>query len=185
MPLVELLPVRRGDSGLEAGSGLAFLKEWGAIAFPIVLLAIMILFVPLRSSPFGFQIALVLAYTSFVFLLVFCDTRGSKGYSLSEKAVRQKLPLLLCIHAGFLAFMFAVATGAILLRPHLPLFWTLARDAEGRGRFSNLSYFDLISGLTGVAIMFTQTFISRGILERALKDEKRSGVGDGNLKALG
>jgi len=93
-----------------------------------------------------------------------------KGYSLREKAVRQKLPLLFYIHAGFLAVMFAVETGATLVRPHLSRFWTLERGA-GKPFFS---YFDWIVLLTGFAILLTQIAISRGILGRALKNEQRS-----------
>ena len=83
-------------------SGIALLRELGPIiAVPFVAAALLILFVAVRNNPFGPQIVLLLAYTGFVFLFVFCDTGRWKGYSLSEKPVRQKLPLLLCIHVGF------------------------------------------------------------------------------------
>jgi hypothetical protein len=174
--LVEHLPVTRDDSGIEAVSGVAVLKELGPIiAIPFVAVALLILIVALGKNPYRFQIVTLLGYTYFVFLLVFCDTRGWKGYSLGEEAVRQKLPLLLCIHAGFLVVIFAGVTVAILVHPHLSLFWTLERGRGGSGRFSNLSYFDFISVLIGVAILFTQVFISRGILGRALKGKQRSG----------
>ena len=87
-----------------------------------------------------------------------------KGYSLREKTVREKLPLLFYIHAAFLSAMFALETSAMFLRPHLSRFlaWEMGKSEPF------LDYFDLIAFLTGFAIIITQITISRGILGRAL-----------------
>jgi hypothetical protein len=116
VPLVERLPVRHGDSERKRVSGFVLFKELGAfIVIPIVFLATVLVPVALRDNPFGIQIAVSIFYTGGVFLFVFCDAgpgyalkgKGTKGFSLGEKAVRQKLPLLLCIHAGSLVVIFA------------------------------------------------------------------------------
>jgi hypothetical protein len=173
VPLSEHLPPTNHNSKSKQRSGFLVFKEWGLfIVLPIVFVVEAVDVIALRDNPFEIQIALVFVYSGFVFLFVFCDTRGWKGYSLGEKTVRQKLPLLLWIHAAFLLVIFAGVTEAILVHPHLSLFWTLERNKGGRGKFSNLSYFDHISILTFVAIMFTQTYICRGILCRAMKDEQ-------------
>jgi hypothetical protein len=173
VPLVERLPVRRADSELTRGSGLVLVKEWGVftIFIPMVL-AIMVVFVALRDNPFEVQIASVIGYTGGVFFFVFCDVgpghaikgKGSKGFSLGEKAVRQKLPLLVCIHAGSLAVLFAGVTGAIRLRPRAWSLWHM--DSEN---------FDLILLFTFVAFAFTQIYFFRRLLERAQMDKQRSG----------
>lgn len=176
VPLVEHLPVTVGDFERQQRSRFIVFKELGLlIVLPILFLSIMLDFVALRDNQFGIQIASIIGYTGFVFLLVFCDTRGWKGYSLGEKAIRQKLPMLLCIHAGFLVVVFAGVTGAILIRPHLSLFWTLERGTQRplswRGR-GPISYFELVSIFTGVGIVFTQTLICRGILGRAMNEQR-------------
>jgi hypothetical protein len=173
VPLVERLPVTRGDSERTRGSGFVLLKEWGVfiILIPVVL-AVMFVFVVLRDNPFEVQIASVIGYTGGVFFFVFCDagpghaTKGkaTKGFSLGEKAVRQKLPLLVCIHAGSLAVLFAGVTGAIRLRPRAWSLWHL--DTE---------YFELILLFTFVAIAFTQIYFFRRLLERTLRDEQSGG----------
>jgi len=107
-----------------------------------------------------------------VFFFVFCDAggglaikaKGTKGFSLGEKAVRQKLPLLVCIHAGSLVLLFAGVTGAMWLRPHTWSLWHL-----------DSFYFDLILLFTGGAIAFVQINFFRRLLGRALKDEQSSG----------
>lgn len=176
VPLVEHLPVIRDDSGIGAVSGVAVLKELAPIiAIPFVGVGTALLLgLTLRDNPWGIQIVSPIPHTYAVFLFVFCDTgsrggRDLKGYSLRQKAVRQKLPLLFYIHAGFLAVMFAVETGTTLVRPHLSRFWTLERGT-GKPFFS---YFDWIVLLTGFAILLTQIAIFRGILGRALKNEQR------------
>jgi hypothetical protein len=174
--LVEHLP-SRGESEDESVSGVAVLKELAPIiAIPFVWVGVAILIgVYGKYYSFVTQIAVLLGYTYFVFLLVFCDTRHWKGFSLRNKTVQQKLPLLLCIHAGFVVVVFGGITGAMSVHSHLSPFWTLQRDSGGSSRFSNMSNFDLISVAACVAVLFTQILISRRILGRALKNEQTSG----------
>jgi hypothetical protein len=174
VPLVEHLPLTQDDSDHEKVSAIAVLKELGPIiAIPFVGVGTALLFgVALRDNRWAIQIVTPIPHTYAVFLFVFCDTgsrggRDLKGYSLREKAVRQRLPLLFYIHAGFLAVVFGVETSVIFGRTHLSHFWG-ARDVD----------FDSIVLLTGLlicfAILFTQIVISRRILGRALKDEQSS-----------
>jgi hypothetical protein len=173
VPLVERLPVTHGHSERERVSGFILFKEWGVfIVIPVMGLATMLVFIALRDNPFEIQIASIIMYTGFVFFFVFCDAgagrarkaKGTKGFSLGEKAVREKLPLLVCIHAGSLVVLFVGVTGAMLLRPHTWLLWHLDTD-----------YFDFILLITGVAIAFAEIHFFRRLLWRALKDEQRSG----------
>jgi hypothetical protein len=145
-------------------------KELGVfVVIPVAFLASMFVFIALRDNPFEVQIASIIGYTGCVFFFVFCDAgpgrvyskkaKGTKGFSLDEKAVRQKLPLLVCIHAGSLVVLFVGVTGAMRLRPHTWFLWRL-----------DTAYFDEILLLAGVAIAFAQIHFFRGILARALKD---------------
>ena len=165
VPLVERLPVTHGDSERTRVSGFVLLKELGVfIVIPAMALATMFVFVALRDNPFEIQIAATIVYTGFVFFFVFCDAgpgraikaKGTKGFSLGEKAVRQKLPLLACIHAGSLVVLFAGVTGAMWLRSHTGFLWHL-----------NTDYFDFISLFTGVAIAFAQIHYFRRLLGRS------------------
>jgi len=171
MPLVEHPPVTYGHSDSEKVSGLEVLKELTPIvAIPFVAMgAALLAGYTLRDNPWRIQIASPIVHTYAVFLFVFCDTgsrggKGLKGYSLREKAVRERLPLLFYIHTAFLSAMFAVETSALLSRPHLSRFlaWEMGRSE------SFLNFFDLIVFLTGFAIAGTQITISRRILGRAL-----------------
>ena len=173
VPLVERLPITRGDSGRKRVSGFVLFKELGVfIVIPILFLAIVFVFIALRDNPFEVQVASMIGYTGCVFFFVFCDAgpgkairgKGTKGFSLGEKAVRRKLPLLACIHAGSLVLLFAGVTGAMRLRPHTWFHWHLDTD-----------YFDFILLFTGVGIAFAQIHFFRGLLGRALKDEQRRG----------
>ena len=173
VPLVERLPVTHGDSERTRVSGFVLFKELGVfIVIPVMFLATMSVFVALRDNPFEIQIASMVVYTGFVIFFVFCDAgsgraikaKGTKGFSLGEKMVRQKLPLLVCIHAGSLAVLFAGVTGAMWLRPQTRFLWHLDAD-----------YFDFILLFTGVAIAFAQIHFFRRLLGRALKDGQISG----------
>jgi hypothetical protein len=128
VPLVEHLSATHNDADDDRVPGVALLKELGPIiAIPLVGVTLS-LFAALSKNPFQIQIATLLGHTGFVLLFVFCDTRNWKGYSLANKAVRQKLPPLVCIHTGFLVVIFAGVTGAIWLRPHTWFLWRLDTD---------------------------------------------------------
>jgi hypothetical protein len=173
VPLVERLPVTHGGCERTGVFGSVLFKEWGVfIVIPIMFVATMFVFIALRGNRFEAQIASIIGYTGFVFLFVFCDVgpgraikaKGTKGFSLGEKAVKQKLPLLVFIHAGFLVVLFAGVTGAMWLRPHTWFLWHLDTD-----------YFDFILICAGVITVFVQVNFFRRILGRALEDEQRSG----------
>jgi hypothetical protein len=163
--LVERLPVRHGYSERTRVSGFVFFKELGVfVVIPVMVLAAMLVFIALRDNPFEIQIASTIVYTGFVFFFVFCDAgpgraikaKGTKGFCLDEKAVRQKLPLLAYIHTGSLVVLFAGVTGAMWLRPHTWSLWHLDTD-----------YFDFILVFTGVAIAFAQIHFFRRLLGRS------------------
>ena len=172
-PLAEHLPEVDKIAKRKRVDGFRLLKELGLfLVLPIMFLAIVLGVLGLRDNPFGIQIIVSIDYTCFVFLLVFCDTKGSQGYSLGERAVRQKLPLLLWIHAGFLLIIFAGVTVAIALYPHLSPAWT---QATGGGRWSSLPLVAYLLAGIGFVILYTQRFILRRILRRALEDERTNG----------
>ncbi|HLZ12377.1 MAG TPA: hypothetical protein VKP58_07310 [Candidatus Acidoferrum sp.] len=165
--------VPRADSERSRVSGFVLFKELGVfIVIPIMSLATMLVFVALRDNKFEIQIASMIMYTGFVFSFVFCDAgsgqvikaKGTKGFSLGEKAVRQKLPLLVSIHVGSLVALFASVTGAMWLRLHTRFILHLETD-----------YFVVILLFAGVAIVFAQIHFFRRLLGCALKDEQRSG----------
>jgi len=170
VPLIERAPVTHGESERTRVSGFVLFKECGVfIVIPVMLLATMYVFIALREHPYEIQIASVIGYTGWVFLLVFCDVgsrsgKGTKGFSLGEKTVRQKLPLLVCIHTGCLVVLFAAVTGAMRLRSHTRFLW-----------HPNTDYFFVILLFTGVAIAFAQIHFFRRLLGHALRDEQRSG----------
>ncbi len=174
VPLVERLPVIHSDSERTRVSGFVLFKEWGVfIVIPISVLATLLVSIVLRDNPFATQIASIIGYTGCVFFFVFCDAgpgktfskkvKGTKGFSLGDKAVRQKLPLLACIHAGSLVVLFAGVTGALWLRPHTWSLWHLDTD-----------YFDRILLFIGAAIAFVQIHFFRRLLGRAVKNAQRS-----------
>jgi hypothetical protein len=174
-PLVERLPATHGDSESTRVSGFVLFKEWGVfIVIPVTVLATLLVLVGLRDTPYAIQIASMIGYTGSVFFFVFCDAgpgrswskkaKGTKGFSLGEKAVRQKLSLLACVQAGSLVVLFAGVTGAMSLRRSS---WFLSH--------LDTDYFDFILLFTGIALAFAQIHFFRRILGRALKDEQRSG----------
>jgi hypothetical protein len=170
VPLVERPPVTHADSKHPRTSGFVLFKELGAfVVIPVMVLATLFVIVALGDNPFQAQIASMVVYTGLVFFPVFCDAgpgravkgKGRKGFSLGEKAVRQKLPLLVCIQAGSLVVLFAGVTGAMRSRPHTWSRWRL--DTE---------YFDLSLLFTGAAMAFAQIHFFRRLLPRVLKDEQ-------------
>jgi hypothetical protein len=175
VPLVERLPVSHVDSERTRNSGFVLFKEFGVfIVIPFTFLTTMLVLIALRNNPFAIQLASIVAYTGCVFFFVFCDAgpgrswsrkaKGTRGFSLGEKVVRQELPRLMCIHAGFLAVLFAGLTGAMWLRPHTWSLWRL-----------DTTYFDVILLLAEAAVAFAQIHFFRRLLGRARSDEQRSG----------
>lgn len=175
VPLVERLPITRGDSEPTRVSGFVLFKEWGVfIVLPVMVLATMFVFVALIDNPFEIQIASMIMSTGFVLFFVFCDAgpgawarrnaKGTKGFSLGDNAVREKLPYLVCIHSGILAVFFITVTVAMRVPRHTWVRWHLDTDSVS-----------FILLFTGCAISGAEIVFFRRLLTRALKDEQRSG----------
>lgn len=160
-PLVEQLPVSHHDSERERKSGSSFFTRNGTvIILPISIVAMMLLIAALRDNPLAIPIMEVFWGTTFAFLLVFCDMgpgrgggKGTKGYSLGEEVVRQKLRFFLLIHVGVLVLIFAGVTGAFWLRRH------------------GSPHFDLIVLVVTLAPQFAEAQFFRRLLGRALSSE--------------
>jgi len=170
VPLVESLSVTHRASKRKRISGFVILKEFGVfIVIPIMFVALVYVIVAVRDNSLQLEIGAFFFYTCFVFLLVFCDVgsrggKGTTGFSLGDSAVRQKLPSLVCLHAGFLAVLLAGLAVEMRIRPHTWSWWHM--DPES---------FDYILLFIGGAMLWGQTRLSRRILERAVKDEQSTG----------
>ena len=144
-------------------------------SIPATVLATLLVSIALRDNPFAIQIASIIGYTGGVFFFVFCDAgpgqlitkkaKGTKGFSLGEKAVRQKLPLFLRIHGGVLVLIIVGVTGAFWLRRHTLLVHNI-----------DSTNFDLILVFIGFVIQFAEAQFFRRLLGRALKDDQRSSI---------
>ncbi len=129
VPLVEQRPVSRRDSERERNSGSLFFKKNGVfIVIPVAILTSLFVSIALKDNPFAIQIGAIIWGTGFTFLVVFCavgggigNQKGTKGYSLGEKAVRQKLPLFLGIHGVVLVLIIVGVMGTFWLRRHTSL----------------------------------------------------------------
>ena len=140
----------------------SLLQEFGFIGIPLIAFLALALYFLLSGIPFRSQLATLVAYTGFVFFSVFSNIRSSKGYDLRQKAVRQKIPHLLAIHALFLALVFIGLTVALWLRSSLPSSWLVARGRKG------VSWFDDLLLLTGFVSYMFQVYVCRKILSRSV-----------------
>ena len=162
VPLVERLPVAAGHPEPRRLSGFELFKQLGVfIVLPPTILATAFVLAAMNGKPFQIQIASVIMVTGFVFFFVFCDAgsragKGTKGFSLGEKAVRQKLPVLACCHAGVLTVLFAGITEVIWLRTHTQFLWQLSLDP-----------FLLVFFAAGAAITIAEIYTFRRLLARA------------------
>jgi len=110
-------------------------------------------------------IANLISYTGGVFWFVFCGSSWlGGGYSLRHKAVRQTIPRLLVIHAGFLVLMFAVQSLALSYKPRLPAEWLREHGKDPSWFVSGLMVIFLLIGTV-------QITLSRRILSRSLESE--------------
>lgn len=173
VPLVEHLPETFGDSHLKKNYDDPLYRALGKwVATVASTLASVFLFIALEGKPFGFQIASVVTYTGAVSFFIFCDSRGTKGYSLRNEIVQQQLLRLSGVHAVFLVALLVGLKFAFWIKPRLSLFWVVERGSSSR--HSSL-YLDVLI-VASVALCFTEVWISRGMLGRALKDKKTSGT---------
>ena len=110
----------------------------------------MCVFIILGKRPFGIQIATAITYTYFAFWYVFFPTRGLLDkYSLRNKMVQGRIPLLVTIHFAFLIPIFVGETILFSMTPYLPSYWVIC---------------------SVTVVFFTQVLISRRILSRSLSE---------------
>jgi hypothetical protein len=152
-------PAENDDQRESRGS---LLQEFGFLGVPVGLFTALALFFVLAGNHFATQVAILFAYSVYVFFFLFSNLRSSKGYDLSQEAVRQTIPHLLAIHAAFLALVFVGLTVALWLRPALPPAWTVERGRRGG------SWFDVSLLLIGFATCMFQIHICRKILSRSV-----------------
>jgi hypothetical protein len=123
------------------------------------------IFIALGKRAFGIQIASASTYTYFAFWYVFFPTRGLlEQYSLHDKAVQRRIPLLLAIHCAFLVLIFLGETIWFSMKPHLPSYWF----TEHGKPVGPLYVFVVIGSVT--VVFFTEVLISRRILSRRLRE---------------
>lgn len=123
------------------------------------------IFIVLGERTFGMQVVTAIMYTYFAFWYVFFPTRGLlEQYSLRNKKVQQRIPLLLAIHCAFLILIFLGETIWFSMKPHLPSYWFTEHGKRG----GPLYVLVVIGPVT--VVFFTQVLISRRILSRALRE---------------
>ena len=128
------------------------------------------IFIFLGERPFGVQIATAIVYTYFAFWYVFFPTRGLlEQYSLRNKTVQQRIPLLLAIHCAFLILVFLGETIWFSMKPHLPSYWFTEHGKRGGPLYVSV----VIGSVT--AAFFTQVLVSRRILSRLREGLNESG----------
>jgi hypothetical protein len=123
------------------------------------------IFIVFGERPFGIQIATAITYTYFAFWYVFFPTRGLlEKYSLRNKTVQRRVPLLLAIHCAFLISIFLGETIWFSMKPQLPSYWFTEH-----GKWGGALYVLVLIGSVTV-VFFTQVLISRRILSRSLRE---------------
>ena len=121
------------------------------------------LFIVLGERPFGIQIASAITYSYFAFWYVFFPTRGlEEKYSLRNRAVQQRIPLLLAIHCAFLISILLGQTIWLEMKPRLGGY------RLKHGKQGDTYVFVMIGSL--VVVFFAQVLISRRILSRSLRE---------------
>ena len=123
------------------------------------------IFVVLGERPFGVQVASIIVYTYFAFWYIFFPTRGLLDqYSLHDKRVQRRIPLLMAIHCAFLVLMFVGETVWFSMKSHLPSYWFTEHGKRGRPLYVSV----VIVSVT--VVFFTEVLISRRILSRGLSE---------------
>ncbi len=123
------------------------------------------LFIAFGDRPFGTQIATAITYTYFAFWYVFFPTRGLlERYSLKNKRVQQRIPLVLATHCVFLISIFLGQTIWFAIKPRLPSYW-LAEHGKGGWTWHVLVMMGFL-----VFTFFAQVLTSRRILSGSLRE---------------
>ena len=130
----------------------------GLTSLVLVLLSLYTVF----GDSVGIATANLISYTAVVLWFIFFGSGWlGGGYSLRERAIRQRVPRLLAIHCAFLVSISVIQAFAFSLRPRLPAYWLLDHG-------KNPSWFVSGLGLIFILIGTAQIYISRTILSRAL-----------------
>lgn len=140
------------------------------ILFSLLLLTLCpgspLLFIYLGDRPFGFQLASVLCYTSFIVLFTFSHYRDQQRYLFTCPVVRRQRLRLIYRHIAFITALFAAETLALTLRPRLPESWVVA---NGR----SMPPFVIILFILSGGLAFAQLLTNRSILLKAHLPELR------------
>jgi hypothetical protein len=123
------------------------------------------IFIILGERSFGVQIATAIMYTYFAFWYVFFPTRGLlEQYSLRNKNVQGRIPLLLAIHSAFLILIFFGETIWFSMKPHLPSYWFTEHGKRGGPLYISV----VIVSVT--ALFFIEVLTSRRVLSRSVSE---------------
>jgi uncharacterized membrane protein len=134
------------------------------------------LYIGLADLTFGTQIATAITYSGVVYWMVFYKTRWFKtAFSFQDECVKEKLPHLLGIHAGFLLLTLSIQTALLTVRSHLPSYWFIEKGPKHSSLYFNALF------LPSILIGLVQIWISRGILSRSVTAKtKKSATGNEN-----
>jgi len=119
------------------------------------------LFVMQGNTPYGIQLASVVAYTACVMIYGFAKNRGDNPpYLFTCPVVVSQYPHLLKRHAVFLTALVTLETVAFRIKPHLSTWWF---TSSGR----NMTPFFVAVIVPCGALAVAEIKTNRGVLERA------------------
>jgi len=140
-----------------------------AVFVPLVLCMVfgsLLLFIFLGNRPYGVQVASAFAYTFLLVGITFGNGRGYlPAYMFTCPAVRTQYPRLLWRHLGFLVALFALQTGVLAVRPHLPAWWNTDIGGPRGDPPFEYALFLLCFGLA-----WTENLTNRRLLDRAHRE---------------
>lgn len=128
----------------------------------------MLLFVPLRNTPYGIQVTSLVFYTLFVLFFTFATT-GSRGggnvpgFKFTCPAVERQIPRLLWRHLICLVALFVLERAAPAVHPHLPDWWNI-QDKKGS------TPFEIVVLLLGFGLAWAQILSNKSLLNRAHRE---------------
>lgn len=125
----------------------------------------MLLFVPLRRTPYGLQGTSLVFYTLF-FTFATTGSRGGgnvPGYKFTCPAVEPQVPRLLWRHLICLVALFVLETAALDVHSHLPNWWNIP-DKKGPTPFEIAVLF------FGIGLAMAQILTNKSLLNRAHRE---------------
>ena len=130
------------------------------------------LFMMLGDTPYGIQLASVVAYTALVMIYAFAKNRGDNPpYLFTCPVVVSQYPRLLKRHAGYVAVLVALETVALKIKPHLSQWWL---TSSGR----NMTPFVVAVMVPCGALVVMEIMTTRGVLDRAHRQQPGEGPGE-------